>query len=460
MSMRRWLSTTRSRAGLRRRIEHWEPEDPAFWARTGHRVATRNLICSILVEHLGFSIWLLWSVVVVYLPAAGFRFTADQLLWLVAVPNLVGALLRLPYTFAVPMVGGRNWTVISALALLLPAGLLAWCAADPATPYWMFVVAAATAGLGGGNFASSMANISFFYPASRKGLALGINAAGGNLGVAAVQAVIPVVISVGAGAHLVRAGLMWVPLVVAAAVVALLFMDNLRVAASGLAVPARALRRGHTWTISLLYLGTFGSFIGYSAALPMLAAIAFPRSSGGHFVFLGALVGSLIRPVGGWLADRWGGGRVTAASFMALGAGVPIVLVALREGDFGLFLGAFVLLFVAGGIGNGAVYRMIPAVFAARARQRAAGGVVSAGALLRAGQEAAAAIGIASAVGAFGGFFVPRVIAMSLTSTRSVAPALYAFLGFYVLCLIVTWWFYLRQRLLAGRAPSLAHAEV
>src|SRR3954447_21717728 len=179
-------------------IEHWTPEDPDFWESGGKQVARRNLLFSIFAEHLGFSVWLLWSVSAALLAKVGFAFSPQQLFWLVAVPNLVGSLLRLPYTFAVPKFGGRNWTVVSALLLVIPTMLFAFFVQRPGTPFWVFVLVAATAGFGGGNFASSMANINFFYPQARKGTALGLNAAGGNIGAAFVQFFLPIVVG-GAG---------------------------------------------------------------------------------------------------------------------------------------------------------------------------------------------------------------------------------------------------------------------
>ena len=178
---------------IRRRtwIEHWDPDDPQFWQREGKRIAWRNLAWSIFAEHIGFSVWLIWSVVATRLPKAGFPYTTDQLFQLVALPGLVGALMRFPYTFAVPRFGGRNWTVASALLLLVPTLSLVALVDHPTTPFWLMSLVAATAGLGGGNFASSMANISFFYPDRMKGWALGLNAAGGNIGVSGVQLLTP-----------------------------------------------------------------------------------------------------------------------------------------------------------------------------------------------------------------------------------------------------------------------------
>src|SRR5262249_48777735 len=230
--------------------------------RTGRRVATRNLIFSIVAQHLAFSLWVIWSAVAVSLPAAGFHFSVNQLFWLVSVPNLLGSALRLPYTFAVPRFGGRDWTVVSKLLLLVPCTMMIVAVSSHAS-YGFFVLAAMTAGLGGGTFASSMANISFFYPQAQKGSALGVNAAGGNLGVASGLLLVPILIHLGTGVHLVYAAVFYAPLVVLAAVCALLFMDNLHAAVSDLGGQVAAARRPDTWLMSFLYVGTFGSFIGY-----------------------------------------------------------------------------------------------------------------------------------------------------------------------------------------------------
>ena len=172
-------------------ISEWNPEDENFWKSKGKAIARRNLIWSIVAEHLGFSIWLIWSIVATKLPQAGFHYTTDQLFQLVALPGLIGSLMRFPYTFAVTTFGGRNWTIFSAAVLFIPTLALAYFVTQPDTPFWLMLLVAATAGLGGGNFASSMANISFFYPDRMKGWALGLNAAGGNIGVSGVQLLDP-----------------------------------------------------------------------------------------------------------------------------------------------------------------------------------------------------------------------------------------------------------------------------
>ena len=176
-------------------ISNWNPEDEGFWKSEGKRTATRNLIWSILAENLGFSVWLIWSVTAPRLNKVGFHYTTEELFTLVALPGLVGALMRFPYTFAVPRFGGRNWTIVSAALLFIPTLALAFLVTRPETPFWLMATAASTAGLGGGNFASSMANISFFYPDREKGFALGLNAAGGNIGVSTVQLLVPILIA-------------------------------------------------------------------------------------------------------------------------------------------------------------------------------------------------------------------------------------------------------------------------
>ena len=348
-------------------IDHWDPEDPVFWRGGGRAIARRNLAVSVFAEFLGFCVWALWSVVVPQLPAAGFSLTLDQQFWLIAVPSLVGATLRIPYTFAVPVFGGRNWTIVSALLLLLPAAALAWAVSQPGTSFGTLLLCAALAGLGGGNFASSMTNISFFFPEAEKGKALGLNAAGGNLGTGIVQLAVPAVIAVGAGMRLERAGLVFIPLALLAALLAWRGMDNLTGAKADYRSFASAARNRHTWIISFLYIGTFGSFIGYSGVFPTLLKTQFPEVAPLTLAFLGALVGALARPLGGIVADRVGGARVTLASFGSWPPAPSVRSAPSASTASVLFFGSFLVLFTGAGIGNGATYRMIPAVFRAGA---------------------------------------------------------------------------------------------
>lgn len=438
---------------MARWIAAWDPEDEGFWKETGRRVARRNLVWSIVAENIGFSVWMMWSVVATRLPKAGFHYTTDELFLLVAVPGLVGAIMRLPYTFAVPRFGGRNWTVTSALLLLVPTTALSVLVTRPETPFWLMVLAAATAGLGGGNFASSMANISFFYPDREKGLALGLNAAGGNIGVSTVQLLVPIVIGAGSVA---RAGLMWMPAVAVAAVGAFSFMDNLSTARSSFRDQVAVSRRKHTWIVAWLYVGTFGSFVGYSAAFPLLLKTQFPEVTA-SLAFLGPLVGSLARPLGGKLADRLGGARVTFWNFVVMAVSTLGVLSAVRAHAFGPFLALFLLLFVATGVGNGSTFRMIPAIFRTEAF---ASSRDPAEAMARARRDGAAVIGLSSAVGALGGFFIPQFFGASIRATGGPAAALAVFVAFYATCLGMTWWHYLRTSFLARIAPNLAEANV
>src|SRR5881394_331176 len=273
-------------------ISDWNPEDETYWKSKGSAIARRNLIWSIVAEHLGFSIWLLWSIVATKLRQAGFPYSTDQLFQLVALPGLIGSLMRFPYTFAVTKIGGRNWTIFSAAVLFIPTIALAYFVSQPDTPFWLMLCVAATAGLGGGNFASSMANISFFYPDRMKGWALGVNAAGGNIGVSGVQLLTPLLMGFGfislyqatpvaGGLYLQNAGLMWILPLTIAVIGAALFMNNLTSAKSSFKDQLVIVKRKHTWVMSYIYIGTFGSFLGYSAAFPLLIKTQFPAISVG-----------------------------------------------------------------------------------------------------------------------------------------------------------------------------------
>jgi NNP family nitrate/nitrite transporter-like MFS transporter len=456
-------------------IEKWNPEDKEFWENGGKQVARRNLIFSIFAEFLGFSVWQLFSIVAALLPAIGFAFTSPQLLSLVALPGLVGATMRFPYTFAVGIFGGRNWTIISMLILLLPTVMLGIIIQHPDTPYWQFAVAAALGGFGGGNFSSSMANISYFYPNEQKGTALGINAAGGNLGVGIVQLLVPFVITVGAlGAifgnsqtrsasesstgsatgvvssevFLQNAAFFWIPFIVLAAVCAYFFMNNLNISQAPPGEQARVAKRKHTWVMSYLYIGTFGSFIGYSASFPVLISSQFPEYSATWLAAIGPIVGSLARPVGGWLSDKVGGASVTFWNFIVMALGVVAVLYLLAVHSFAGFFLAFMVLFLTAGVGNGSTYRMIPFIFRTErireARDRGEGARTEEAA--RQGQkEGSFVLGFAGAIAAYGGFIIPQAYKYSIGATGGPQTALISFIVFYVTCIAVTWWFYYRK---------------
>ena len=428
----------RSKLGVRGHwIDDWRPEDPAFWASTGAPVARRNLIFSILSEHIGFSVWSLWSVLVLFLgPEYGLDPAGKFLL--TAVPTLVGAALRIPYSFAVARFGGRNWTVFSASLLLVPSVAAAFLI-RPGVGYSTLLILAALAGVGGGNFASSMTNINAFYPNRLKGWALGVNAGGGNLGVAAVQLVGLFVLAVfGAGHPGIVAGI-YLPLIVIAAVCSAFYMDNLTQARNEKKAMRAATREPHTWVMALLYIGTFGSFIGFGFAFGQVLQVQFHSDFGtpvkaAYLTFLGPLLGSLIRPAGGALADRLGGARVTFVTFIAMAIGAGIVLVAAQQKSLPLYLVGFIALFVLSGVGNGSTYKMIPAIF--RSKYPADE--------LTARRLSGAVIGIAGAVGALGGVLVNLAFRQSFLATGSADGAYWAFIAFYALCVLVTWTVYLR----------------
>jgi NNP family nitrate/nitrite transporter-like MFS transporter len=498
--------TTWSRRG--RWLDDWEPDDETFWQATGKRIARKNLAISIFAEHLGFSIWVLWTIVVINLANAGFTLSLSEQFLLIALPNLLGATLRIPYTFAVPRFGGRAWTGVSASLLLIPVLLLAllvpsgWLQQQShATQMWVLALCAATAGLGGGNFSSSMANISFFYPERHKGFALGLNAAGGNVGVAVAQLLVPLVIIVGVPAaavklpahdvHLAYAGLMWLPFIVLAAMLAWLWMDSITDAKSDPQSYVRSLKHSQTWIMSLLYIGTFGSFIGYSFALPVVIKNTFPEFLGSHpFIatylaglgFVGALIGSVARPLGGWVSDRLGGARVTLAVFLGEAVFTLTAIVGVNEHSFPVFFVSFMAIFLLAGMGNGSTYRMIPSIFSELGRKEAAEkGLDVKATVLDFKHQAAAVIGIAGAIGAFGGFLIQVAFrqaslgvsaavkaaetpAEKLSVAQSMAdwsiPALWVFLGAYMVFAAMTWFFYLRKSFATDKVASLAGAAV
>src|SRR3954452_21746630 len=376
-------------------IDDWRPEDESFWQSTGKKIANRNLWFSVLSEHIGFSIWSMWSVLVLFMPEATYHIDTAGKFFLVSVPTLVGSILRLPYTMAVAVFGGRNWTIISAALLLLPT-ILAAVVMHPGTSYTTFIVVAIFAGVGGGNFASSMTNINAFFPEKQKGAALGLNAGGGNLGVAVVQLIgLLIIATTGTGAPSILLGV-YIPLIVVAVVCAALFMDNLSSVRNDPGALKEATRDAQTWIISFLSIGTFGSFIGYSFAFGLVLQNQFGRTplQAAAVTFIGPLLGSLIRPVGGWLSDRIGGTRVTFWNFVAMAVSSLICIWASAIDSLAIFTIGFVLLFSFSGVGNGSTYKMIPAIFRRDALARIANGGDERTQLLRARRISGAAIGI------------------------------------------------------------------
>ena len=320
-------------------IQDWRPEDNTFWDSVGQTIARRNLWISVPCLLLSFAVWMVWSVVVAKLPAVGFAFTNEQLFWLASMPGLSGATLRVFYSFMPAMFGGRLWTTLTTWSLAIPAVGMGFAVQNPEMPYWIFLLLALLCGLGGGNFASSMANISFFFPKAQKGSALAINAGLGNLGVSVVQFVVPLAINAGVfgwlGGNpqsavlgsikttlwLQNAGFVFVPFIVASAFAAWFGMDDIATMKASFSDQSVIFRRTHNWVMCWLYTGTFGSFIGFSAAFPLLTKILFPEVNALQYAFLGPLVGALARAAAGKPCDRIGGGRITLWVFAAMSLG-------------------------------------------------------------------------------------------------------------------------------------------
>ncbi|WP_354640792.1 nitrate/nitrite transporter [Kitasatospora camelliae] len=439
-------------------IQEWDPEDEAFWERTGKKTANRNLIFSVLSEHIGFSIWSLWSVMVLFM-GKDYHVDPAGKFFLVAMPTLVGAFVRIPYTVAVARFGGRNWTIVSAALLLVPT-LAAAYVMHPGTSYTTFMLVAALTGLGGGNFASSMTNINAFFPNRRKGWALGLNAGGGNIGVPVIQLVALAVIT-GAGATHPRLVLgVYIPLIVLATVCAALFMDNLAPMKADTGSLAAIVREKHTWLLSVLYIGTFGSFIGFSFAFGLVLQNQFGRTplQAAQLTFVGPLLGSLIRPVGGWLADRLGGARITLWNFVAMAAAAGLVTYASSIRSLPVFLTGFIALFVFAGLGNGSTYKMIPGIFEAKAQDRIAAGESPEAAAAWSRKMSGAAVGVIGAVGAVGGLLINLAFRQSFLVAKTGTPAFASFLAGYAVCLTLTWAVYLRRPTTTrnARTPALA----
>jgi len=444
-------------------ITDWRPEDKQFWNETGKKIASRNLWLSIPALLLAFSVWVVWSVLVAKLPAIGFKYTTNELFWLAALPGLSGATLRIFYSFMVPIFGGRLWTTISTWSLIIPALGIGFAVQNPDTPYIVFLILALLCGFGGGNFASSMANISFFYPKSEKGNALALNAGLGNAGVSVVQFVAPLVITTGVfGAiggepqavsettqlWLQNAGFIWVPFIAISAIACWFGMNDLATAKASFADQAVIFRRSHNWVMCWLYTGTFGSFIGYSAGFPLLAKTQFPDVDSLKFVFLGPLVGALSRAATGWMSDRYGGGRVTFWVFLLMIFAVGGVLYFLgikdQEGAFWGFFACFLALFFLTGVGNASTFQMIPSIMRKEVK-RLEPQLTGDASTREAEKESAAIIGFTSAIAAYGAFFIPKSYGTSIATTGGPEAALWGFMIFYATCVIATWLFYTRR---------------
>ncbi len=537
-------STPSCPGGSAATIEQWNPEDERFWNAAGSRVARRNLWISIPALLAAFAIWSMWGVITVQMINLGFPFTQAQLFTITAIAGLSGATLRIPASFFVRLSGGRNTIFLTTALLLIPAVGAGLALQSMETPLWVFQLLALLSGIGGGNFACSMGNITGFYPKHLQGTALGLNAGLGNFGVTAAQLLIPIVMTVGlfgalggepmtlikdSGSAFGRiaagtptwiqnAGFLWLLLLVPLIFFCWFGMNNLRAASPALGGTARAFppilllygvglvvavlglwlylpeptglgvlnmwiampliivgtllamkavatsemkgnlskqfaifRNRHTWAMTALYMVTFGSFIGFSMAVPLAITVIFgfqhvPDAGGAMthtlpnpnapsaltWAWIGPLLGAATRPVGGWISDKVGGSIVTqvvSVLMLVLSVAAGYVMLhayqsATPEHYFALFMTLFLILFAVSGIGNGSTFRSIGIIF-----DRDQTGPV---------------LGWTSAVAAYGAFIAPVVIGDQI---RAGTPevAMYGFAVFYALCLVINWWFYLRK---------------
>jgi len=455
-------TTTKTNSHL---LKDWKPENDAFWNNKGKTIARRNLVISVACLLLAFCVWMLFSAVAVNLNKVGFNFTTDQLFLLTALPSLSGAILRVPYSFMVPVFGGRYWTVLSTVILIIPCVWLGFAIQNPATPFEVFMIIALLCGFAGANFASSMGNISFFFPKARQGSALGINGGMGNLGVSVMQMVSPLVITLpmfvflgvhgveqpdGSSLWLANAAWIWAPLLLVATLAAWFGMNDIASSKASIRSQLPVLKRAHLWLLSLLYLATFGSFIGFSAGFAMLAKTQFPDVNILKLAFFGPFIGALARSAGGMISDRFGGVRVTLINFVFMALFSALLFFTLPgsgSGSFVAFYLMFMGLFLTAGLGSGSTFQMIAVIFRRITIYRVK---LKGGSEQQAQQEAvtdtAAALGFISAIGAVGGFFIPKAFGTSLEMTGSPVGAMKVFLVFYIVCVLVTWLVYGRPQ--------------
>ncbi|WP_322858672.1 nitrate/nitrite transporter [Mycobacterium europaeum] len=455
--------------GRAHRLVDWNPEDVIAWEGGNKKIARRNLLCMMAADHVAFSIWALWSVMVLFMPQSVYGFsTADKLL-LGAIATLSGASLRIPYTLGIASFGGRNWTTFSAAVLLIPTAGTMVLLANPGLPLWPYAVCAALTGCGGANYAASLANVNAFYPHRLKGSALGLSAGVGNLGVAGVQLVGLLVIAVAGNRQPYWVCSVYLVLLAVVAIAAARFMDNLEHGIEVATVRSVMFERD-TWVLALLYVGTFGTFIGFSFAFAQVLQINFVASGQGaaqaslhaaQLAFVGPLLGSLSRIYGGRLADRYGGNRVTLAVFAGMVVATAVLTGVATHDDHshrptsGATMAGYIVcllvLFLLAGLGKGSVFKLIPAVIEARSHTL---DVTEAERCHWSRNMSGALIGFAAAAGAFGGVAVNLALRQSYQSTGSDSAAFGLFLVMYVAAAIITWTMYVR-RPFAGKSAAV-----
>lgn len=430
-------------------LSRWEPENQQFWDSTGKAIAWRTLIITTANLTMAFVVWFLVSALVVRLPGAGFKLTQSELFWLAAMPGLAGGTLRIIHTFLVPLYGTRNVVAISTLSLLIPAIGWFYAVQDPTTPYWVLMVLAFLAGLGGGNFSSFMPSTSLFFPKRMQGTALAIQAGIGNFGVSIVQFVTPWIIGMalfgslaGESLDFTRAGvqskiwlqnaaLVYVPLIALFGILAWFMLRS---------VPVRANFRDqldifklkHGFFMTTLYVMTFGSFSGFSATFPLLIRQTyggFPNAPDPlAYAFLGPLIGSVMRVIAGPLSDRFGGAIVTQWSgigLIACAIGVTFYTSPTSLADFPYFLAFMLGLFFFSGIGNASTFKQMPMLFEPR--------------------QAAGVIGWTSAIAAYGPFAAGIMLGYSMTLFATPNAFFYWAAFYYAVNVGINWWYYARK---------------
>ena len=420
-------------------LAHWNPENETFWTKFGEKIAKQNLYVSTWALTLSFVVWTLWATIAAQLNQVGFNFTDAQIFTLASLPGLVGATCRLFYTYMPGIVGGKNWTLISTALLLLPIIGLGNALQDTSTSYDTFFMLVAGIGVAGGNFSSSMANIGFFFPKKNKGLALGINAGVGNLGVSLIYLTAPILLgwnlgifgaplinSAGKEVFLQNVCYFWAVPTILTLILIWIFMDNLPIPKQSPKSILSIFGNKHTWLMTWIYTCGFGQFIGFSAALMLLLNREFPEVSMAWGAFLGPFIGASMRPVGGWLADKIdSGSKITLYSLFVMLASCVVVLIGIQSHNFAMFFGAFLMLFLTTGFVNGASFRMIPYIFSNPV-------------------HSSLVTGFTAAIAAYGAFLIPKIFGWAYSNYNLVTPAFYVLIVFTVITIGFTWIFYAR----------------
>jgi NNP family nitrate/nitrite transporter-like MFS transporter len=426
-------------------LKTWEPENPEFFDTTGHKIAWKTLAITTYCLLLAFATWFMVSAIVVKLTGVGFALSSGQLFWLAAMPGLAAGTLRIVHTFLIPIFGTRHTIAISTLLLIIPCVGWGMAVQNPSTPYWVLMVLAFLAGLGGGNFSSFMPSTSLFFPKKKQGTALGIQAGIGNFGVSVAQFLIPAIIGIavlgssqtftakGASSsmYLQNAAYIWIPFILIGAVMAWISLRSVPLKAS-FREQTDIFKNKHTWLMTSLYVMTFGSFSGFAAAFPLLIKQVYGGFDNAPdpltYAFLGPLVGAAIRAAFGPISDKFGGARVTMLSGLGLLActiGVTFYTEPTSTAQFGGFLGFMLGIFLFSGIGNASTFKQMPMIFQAR--------------------QAAGVIGWTSAIAAYGPFVVSLLVGSVMASTGSPTLFFYGAAVFYAVNIAINWWFYTRK---------------